>query len=68
MSNPDKVRSVVMTGPGKVEVQEFPWPDHLEDGAVLAKVEMSGICGTDKHAFDGDNLLYGGTESEQEMV
>ena len=57
-----------MVAPGKVEVQEFPWPEKIEDGAVIAKVEMSGICGTDKHAFDGDNLLYGGTESEQEMV
>jgi threonine dehydrogenase-like Zn-dependent dehydrogenase len=29
---------------------------------------MSGICGTDKHAFDGDVTLYGGTETEQDMV
>ena len=68
MSHPDKVKSVVMTGPGKVELQEFPWPKHLEPGALIAKVEMAGICGTDKHAFDGDTTLYGGTESEQDMV
>ena len=68
MNHPDKVKSVVMTAPGKVEVQEFPWPKDLEPGALIAKVEMAGICGTDKHAFDGDNILYGGTESEQEMV
>lgn len=68
MNHPDKVKSVVMTAPGKVEVQEFPWPRDLEPGALIAKVEMAGICGTDKHAFDGDNILYGGTESEQEMV
>ena len=67
MNHPDKVKSVVMTAPGKVELQEFPWPKHLEPGALIAKVEMAGICGTDKHAFDGDNILYGGTESEQEM-
>jgi len=63
-----KVKSVVMTGPGKVETQCFDYPDKLEKGAVIAKVEMCGICGTDKHAFDGENLLYGGTEAEQEMV
>jgi L-iditol 2-dehydrogenase len=57
-----------MTGPGKVELQEFPWPKDIEPGALIAKVEMSGICGTDKHAFDGDTTLYGGTEAEQDMV
>jgi threonine dehydrogenase-like Zn-dependent dehydrogenase len=68
MSRPDKVKAVVMTGPGKVECQELPYPDHLEPGAVIVKVEMAGICGTDKHAFDGDVTLYGGTETEQDMV
>jgi threonine dehydrogenase-like Zn-dependent dehydrogenase len=68
MDRPDKVKAVVMTGKGKVECRELPYPDHLEEGAVVIKVEMSGICGTDKHAFDGDVTLYGGTESEQDMV
>jgi threonine dehydrogenase-like Zn-dependent dehydrogenase len=57
-----------MTGPGKVELQKLPYPDHLEPGAAIVRVEMSGICGTDKHAFDGDVTLYGGTEAEQDMV
>jgi threonine dehydrogenase-like Zn-dependent dehydrogenase len=68
MKRPEKVKAVVMTGPGKVECQELPYPDHLEPGAIIIKIEMSGICGTDKHAFDGDVTLYGGTESEQDMV
>jgi L-iditol 2-dehydrogenase len=68
MGKPNKVKSVVMTGPGKVECQTLPYPDHLEPGAMIVKVEMAGICGTDKHAFDGDVTLYGGTESEQDMV
>ena len=63
-----KVKAVVMTGPGKVEVQELPYPDHLEPGAAIVKMEMSGICGTDKHAYKGEVTLYGGTEAEQEMV
>lgn len=66
--HPNTVKSVVMTGPGQVELQEFPWPKDLEPGALIAKVEMAGICGTDKHAFDGDTTLYGGTEAEQDMV
>ena len=65
---PKSVKAVVMTAPGKVEVQELPYPDHLEPGAVIVKMEMSGICGTDKHAYMGEVTLYGGTESEQDMV
>jgi len=65
---PEKIKAIVMTGPGKVEMQEFPFPKDLEPGSVIAKVEMAGICGTDKHAFDGDTMLYGGTEAEQHMV
>lgn len=64
----EKVKAVVMVAPGHVELQELPYPDHLEPGAVIIKMEMSGICGTDKHAFNGEVTLYGGTESEQDMV
>ncbi len=62
------VKAVVMVAPGKVEVQELPYPDHLEPGAAIVKMEMSGICGTDKHAYKGEVTLYGGTQSEQDMV
>lgn len=68
MIRPEFVKAAVMTGPGKVEYQKLPYPDHLEPGALIVKMEMSGICGTDKHAFDGDITLYGGTEAEQDMV
>lgn len=62
------VKAAVMVAPGRMEVQELPYPDPLEPGAVIVKMEMSGICGTDKHAFKGDLTLYGGTQSEQDMV
>jgi L-iditol 2-dehydrogenase len=64
----EKVKAVVMVAPGRVELQELPYPNHIEPGAVIVKMEMSGICGTDKHAFKGEVTLYGGTESEQDMV
>ncbi len=64
---PDKVKAVVMTAPGKVETQMLPYPK-LERGALILKVKMSGICGTDKHAFKGEKVLYGGTEAEQEIA
>lgn len=62
------VKAAVMVAPGKMETRNLPYPDHLEPGAVLVKMEMSGICGTDKHAFRGEVTLYGGTEAEQDMV
>jgi threonine dehydrogenase-like Zn-dependent dehydrogenase len=67
-STPKTVKAAVMTAPGKMETQMLPYPDHLEPGAVIVKMEMSGICGTDKHAYKGEVTLYGGTETEQDMV
>ncbi len=65
---PNTVKAAVMVAPGHIEVQQLPYPEHLEPGACIVKMEMSGICGTDKHAFEGEVTLYGGTESEQVMV
>ena len=61
----DKVRAAVMVHPGKIEIQEFPFPK-LEDGAVLLKVEMCGICGTDKHTWRGETKQYAGTDAESD--
>jgi threonine dehydrogenase-like Zn-dependent dehydrogenase len=60
------VRAAVMTGPGEVEVQEFPVPEP-EPGAVLMRVRLSGICGTDKHTFRGETLQYAGTPHERRL-
>jgi L-iditol 2-dehydrogenase len=67
-ARPDRVNAAVMVAPGRMEYQPLPYPDHLEPGAMIVKMEMSGICGTDKHAFKGEVTLYGGTEAEQDMV
>jgi threonine dehydrogenase-like Zn-dependent dehydrogenase len=42
----DNVLAMVRTGPGKLELQEFPMPDIAEDAALM-KMEVAGICGTD---------------------
>lgn len=63
----DTVKAVVMVEPGKVEVQEFPYPE-IEQNAMVIRIEMAGICGTDKHAYKGEMILYGGTEAEQRAV
>jgi len=57
------IKAVVMTGPGKIEVQEFSAPK-LEKGAMLVKILLSGVCGTDKHGYKGEALQYAGTERE----
>jgi threonine dehydrogenase-like Zn-dependent dehydrogenase len=59
----DAVRAAVLVAPGRYQVQEFPRPS-LDDGSLLMQVEMSGICGTDKHTFLGETKQYAGTPAE----
>jgi L-iditol 2-dehydrogenase len=47
-----------------MEIRNFPLPEP-EPGAVLIRMEMSGICGTDKHTFSGFTTQYAGTEHER---
>ena len=53
---PERVKAVAMTAPGKMEMRTYPFPKSGEDSAVL-KVEMAGICGTDKHIYKGKRPL-----------
>jgi len=62
-----KVKAAVMVAPGRMEVQYFDYPKPKK-GAMVIQMEMSGICGTDKHAFKGEMVLYAGTEAEQRGV
>jgi L-iditol 2-dehydrogenase len=55
-----------MTGPGRIEIQEFPHPDP-EPGAVVLEVVYSGVCGTDKHTFRGETVQYAGTPHERRL-
>jgi len=57
------VRAAVMVAPGRMEVREFPYPD-LEEGGIILRMEMAGICGTDKHTYRGENVQYAGTPAE----
>ncbi|MDP9283736.1 MAG: alcohol dehydrogenase catalytic domain-containing protein [Actinomycetota bacterium] len=58
------VRAAVMTAPGEIEVRTFPVPEP-QPGAVLMRVRLSGICGTDKHTFRGETIQYAGTPHER---
>ncbi|NLG29127.1 MAG: alcohol dehydrogenase catalytic domain-containing protein, partial [Chloroflexi bacterium] len=61
----DRARAAVMVRPGLIEVREFPVPA-LEDGAILLRVDMCGICGTDKHTWRGESRQYAGTAAESD--
>jgi threonine dehydrogenase-like Zn-dependent dehydrogenase len=36
-----------------LEMRQYPLPREIEPGAMLVKVEMAGICGTDVHLWKG---------------
>ena len=55
-------RAATLVEPGRYELREYPV---LEPGpgAALVKNELSGICGTDKHTYQGFTTQYAGTSS-----
>ena len=54
------VKAAVMVQPGQIELQEFPYPKNMKDG-IIVKMELSGICGSDKHTYLGQSKQYAGT-------
>jgi threonine dehydrogenase-like Zn-dependent dehydrogenase len=55
-----------MRGPGEIGVERFNVPEP-EPGAVLLRVRLSGVCGTDKHTFRGETAQYAGTAHERRL-
>lgn len=47
-----KSRAVVMTKPGEVIIDDIEIPQ-VTDGGLILKVEMAGVCGSDKHMYLG---------------
>ncbi|MBB5781149.1 zinc-dependent alcohol dehydrogenase [Nonomuraea jabiensis] len=47
------MRALVLTGPGKAEVQEVE-PPVAAPGQVVVDVERAGVCGTDMELFTGE--------------
>lgn len=58
------IKAAVMTEPGRIEIRSYPYPK-LERGAALIRMELSGICGTDKHTYLGETWQYAGSASER---
>ena len=61
------VLAATLVKPGKYEIREFPMPEPAA-GCVLIRMEMSGICGTDKHTFQGYTAQYGGRQLEFPII
>jgi threonine dehydrogenase-like Zn-dependent dehydrogenase len=61
------VLAATLVEPGHYELREYPLPDPAP-GCVLVKMEMSGICGTDKHTFQGYITQYGDRKLEFPII
>lgn len=61
------VLAATLVKPGKYEIREYPLPEPAA-GCVLIRMEMSGICGTDKHTFQGYTAQYGGRALEFPII
>ena len=64
---PDSVLAATLVEPGRYEVREFPLPEPAP-GCVLVKMVMSGICGTDKHTYQGFTTQYGERKIEFPLI
>ena len=51
----DRVLAAVLVEPGRYELREYPLPEPAP-GCVLVKMELSCICGTDKHTLGAPYL------------
>ena len=61
------VLAATLVKPGHYEIREYPLPEPAS-GCVVVKMEMSGICGTDKHTFQGYTTQYGGKKLEFPII
>jgi threonine dehydrogenase-like Zn-dependent dehydrogenase len=63
----NSVLAATLVEPGRYELREFPLPEP-GPGCVLLRMEMSGICGTDKHTFQGFVTQYGERKLEFPLI
>lgn len=58
------MKAVVLREPHKIEVMEVPKPEITDPGDVLLRVDLTAICGTDLHPYEGrivieDDVILG---------
>src|SRR2546425_10683945 len=59
-------RAATLVEPGRYEIREYPLPDPAP-GCALVRMRLSGICGTDKHTYQGYTTQYAGTDKGKEI-
>ena len=47
------MKAVVLREPHKIEVMEVPKPEITDPGDVLMRVDLTALCGTDLHPYEG---------------
>ncbi len=62
----DRVCAATLVAPGRYELRDYPLPEP-GTGCVLVKMELSGVCGTDKHAYQGFITQYAGTGAPKQL-
>jgi threonine dehydrogenase-like Zn-dependent dehydrogenase len=67
MSSPEKALAATLVRPGQYELREYALPEPAP-GCVVVKMEMSGICGTDKHTYQGYTTQYGDHKLEFPII
>ncbi len=60
------VRAATLVAPGRYEIREYPLPEP-GPGAILVRMALSGICGTDKHTYQGYTTQYAGTGAPKQI-
>lgn len=60
----NSVKAAVLVEPERMEIREFPYPN-LEKGCAIMRMEMSGICGTDKDFYKGNLKKYDGIAADE---
>ena len=52
------MKTIVLQEPGKMELTETEAPSSLAEDEVLIQIKRIGICGTDIHAFNGNQPYF----------
>jgi len=61
-----EVLAATLIEPGKYELREYPLPEPAP-GCLLVKMQVSGICGTDKHTYQGFTTQYAGSGQPKQI-
>jgi 2-desacetyl-2-hydroxyethyl bacteriochlorophyllide A dehydrogenase len=52
------MRAAVLEKPGEIQMAERPWPGKPQADEVSVRVRRVGVCGTDYHAFRGNQPFF----------